>query len=118
FHTPGIPGGLAGSNLTICIDHFQRLPSLQAPLPMKIALRENRSLLALRPRRHTSHQRNRRDANRPRYPAPYESLYLAHDFSLPTSCLFLEPLAALILYGARPTLVPQELSATSLGEQV
>jgi hypothetical protein len=90
FHTPRIPGSLARSDLPIRIDHFERLPGLQVPLPMKIPLRENRPLLALCPRRHTSPQQNHRHTNRPRYPAPYECLYLVHDFSLSNSCLFLE----------------------------
>jgi hypothetical protein len=74
---------------------------------MKIALREDRPFLALCPRGHTSRQQNHRDTNRPRYPAPYESLYLVHDFSFQTVVFFLKRPAALIQYGVRPALVPK-----------
>src|SRR5438309_6797573 len=71
FYTRGIPGSTARSNLSISIAHFQGLPSLQAALPMKIALREDRPLFALRPCGHTSHQRNHRHTKCTGYPAPY-----------------------------------------------
>src|SRR5271165_3331904 len=90
-HAGGFPGSAVRSNLSVGIEHFQRLPGLQVPLPMKIGWLEDRALFALRSRGRTRHQRDHRQTHRAGYPAPYETFDLVHDSSLPDGFLTLEP---------------------------